>query len=342
MILRKVGVGAFCALCLGAMFTAKGGDWQSLLRDIGLGQTSSPTPAVSTQHSDTSKSEDEALSNKLQPFIGCINRVDTALRDAYDKYGKSYDALLEKKQSVYPTFKITVYETDNQFSRECAANLVSIRKSAPADAQLDEIADIYSGTLEKLIPIMNDADNYYRQENYVDDAMAKGRDLHAQLVPLFGTLFETSDKMRSTVEARNLALTANSLTAIEKESGRDFQWHQTNNMYRTRLALNELEKLVTANTLTSESLEPIEKALQVAFDDAKAYAQKNSNAKTPLGNKPMWFYIESKVENVLTAFKTVRRNLSAGKTDISTDLDSVAGRFNDLVRDYNQRLKNGG
>jgi len=294
---------------------------------------------------------DAALTAKLQPFIKCINDVDAALRKSVPEYRQfvwSLTAEPGKRQTdqfgrtiTFHSFKIKVYETGNQFSKDCIKALNDGVAMAPADPGLDQSGKAYAETLEMLIPLMNAASTYYSQNDYQDDKMQKGKELDAQLMPLFDRLFAASSQMRDTVSGHNEKLRERELAALEKRDGKTFEWHTLNGMFLARRTVDAIDVLVNTDKLTAEAVQAPEQQLQAAYDEGKAYAAAHPNDKTSLGNKPMWFYLESGFGNYLAAIKELRRDLAAGKpqNDIARDFERLNEQFNSLVRDYNMRAK---
>ena len=70
----------------------------------------------------------------------------------------------------------------------------------PHDAAIEAAATAYADAVSKLEPLLKETDDYYSQENYKDDKMAKGKALHPRLVAAWDK-FATADKaLRGEVE----------------------------------------------------------------------------------------------------------------------------------------------
>jgi hypothetical protein len=284
---------------------------------------------------------DQELQEKLQPFIVCINRVDRRMQANIALYGTLFKALAAKPLAPAPVaietfrgFKVEVFETNNTFSLECASGLEKAMSLAPVDATLDAAAATYASTLRSLIPLLNEADLYYAQKDYVDDKMVKGRKLDAQLAPLFGTLIKTSNEMRVGVAERDDRLQESRLAAIEKQLGKTLNWHTLNVMIEARKAIAGLDS--SGPVPGREAIVQMEQRLQVAFDAARATAS-TSPPLTGNAPKPMWFSIDSYAADVLAAVKELRREFEAGKSprELSTAHNRVVSAYNSLVRSHN-------
>jgi hypothetical protein len=279
-----------------------------------------------------------ALFDKLQPHIKCLNEVDAALRTNYSEYRENFDGLVNgSREEVlgFTQFKIQVYEKDNAFTKECADALDAAIKIQPGNEVLDKNGEIYAKTLRALIPLMNEAEEYYySQEDYLDDAMAKGKELDAKMAPLFTTLFAASDAISLEVDTQSLILRQKELAAMEAEYGRDFDWHLANVMLESRKLIDALDAEAEAGTLSEAKVAELEAGLQKAYDEAKAYAAANPDVKTSLGNKPLWFDMEGYLANILGEVKDLRRALATNPNP-NEEFDAVFEEYNSAIDDYN-------
>ena len=286
-----------------------------------------------------------APESKLQPFIRCVNRVDHSIARTVTVYRAFFrQVAADPGKDRYPAgfwqFRIEPYETDNGFSRDCIAGLRRAVAQSPADPVLDPLGADYASTLESLIPLMNEADRYYQQKDYRDDHLARGRALDARLSPLLDRLAADSRRMRQAIDAEQDGFATRRLAAIEKAHGRDFAWQQENVMLQSSRALRRIEAAAGAGRLDEATMVAAEAPLQQACDDARAYGDAHRDAKTRLGNEPMWFQLQPAVEAYLASVKRLRRDVAAGRRSAwQGDGDAVLASYNGLVDDYNLRAK---
>ena len=57
--------------------------------------------------------------------------------------------------------------------------------------------------MSKLEPLLKEADDYYKQEDYKDDRMAKGKALHPRLIAAWDAFASADKALRNGVEAIN-------------------------------------------------------------------------------------------------------------------------------------------
>ena len=79
--------------------------------------------------------------------------------------------------------------------------------------------------MSKLEPLLKEADDYYSQENYKDDRMAKGKALHPRLVAAWDAFASADQALRNGVEAINDRRAAERLAEIEQSEGRKARYH---------------------------------------------------------------------------------------------------------------------
>lgn len=284
--------------------------------------------------------QDAQLQEKLQPVIACLNGTATPLRAHVRAYRAQYPELLQDARATYTGkgFKIQVYEQNNAISRECIDKLRGAVAMAPADAGLDEPGRIFADTLERLIPVMNEADTYYNRKDNIDDRMEKGKALNGQLTPLFDTFFDAESKLRDAVSARNAMLREKQLAAMEQAFGTEnFGWQTLNVSVAARRAMDAVSSLADADQLDAPAVEAIERSYQAAFDKADAFAKTHPDTKTRLGNNPRWFSLNADFNRFLVELKELRRSLVA-KADAQTvqaRLAKVEQQYNGMIRTYN-------
>ena len=123
-----------------------------------------------------------------------------------------------KERIIYGTY--TIYDTS-----DCRKNVEKANALEPRDAALEAAASAYADAVSKLEPLLKEADDYYKQEDYKDDKMAKGRALHPRLVAAWDAFASADKALRGGVEAINDKRAAERLAAIEASEGRKARYH---------------------------------------------------------------------------------------------------------------------
>ena len=123
-----------------------------------------------------------------------------------------------KERIIYGTY--TIYDTS-----DCRKNVEKANALEPRDAALEAAASAYVDAVSKLEPLLKEADDYYSQEDYKDDRMAKGRALHPRLVAAWDAFASADKALRGGVEAINDKRAAERLAEIESKEGRKARYH---------------------------------------------------------------------------------------------------------------------
>ena len=139
-----------------------------------------------------------SLNEKLNAYVGCINRLSERSFDSRARYFSwaAKTGPTGKERIIYGTY--TIYDTS-----DCRKNVEKANALEPRDAELEAAASEYADAVSKLEPLLKEADDYYDQENYKDDKMAKGKALHPRLVAAWDAFASADQKLRSGVEIVN-------------------------------------------------------------------------------------------------------------------------------------------
>ncbi len=199
-----------------------------------------------------------SLTEKLNAYVGCINRLSERSYDSRRRYFSwvSKGGPTGKERIIYGTY--TIYDTT-----DCRKNVEMANALEPRDAELEAAASAYADAVGKLEPLLKEANDYYSQEDYKDDKMAKGRALHPRLVGAWDAFASADKALRSGVEGINDKRASERLAAIEKSEGKKARYHvealmiQAKRVLRAQeaektdlaaitAALNEYEALVRA------------------------------------------------------------------------------------------------
>ena len=126
--------------------------------------------------------------------MGCINRLSARSYDSRQRYFSwvSKNGPTGKERIIYGLY--TIYDTS-----DCRKNVEKANALEPRDAALEAAAVRLCGRrVSKLEPLLQEADDYYKQENYKDDKMAKGRALHPRLIAAWDAFASADKALRST------------------------------------------------------------------------------------------------------------------------------------------------
>ncbi len=175
---------------------------------------------LSTATADIAAAQPSSLTEKLNAYVGCINRLSERAYDSRKRYFSwaAQSGPTGRERIIYGTY--TIYDT-----ADCRKAVEKANALEPRDGALEAAASAYAEAAGKLEPLLKEADDYYTQEDYKDDRMAKGKALHPRLVAAWDA-FATADKaLRNGVETINDRRALEKLAEIEQKEGRKARYH---------------------------------------------------------------------------------------------------------------------
>jgi hypothetical protein len=267
-------------------------------------------------------------SEKLNAYVGCINRLSGRAFDSRTRYfswvGKNGPTGNER--IIYGTY--TIYDTT-----DCRKNVEKANGLEPRDATLEAAASAYAEAATNLEPLLKEADDYYTQQNYKDDKMAKGKAMHPRLVAAWDAFANADKALRNGVEAINDRRAVERLAEIERSEGRKVRYHIEALMIQAK------------RVLRAEDVEkPDLAAITQAIDDYESIVKATEQISGADGNPKIGSIFISSAKSYLTTAKQLMRRLR-DKVPYSTGdkmmLNAGSGWMIEgspprLLRDYNQ------
>jgi hypothetical protein len=273
-----------------------------------------------------------AFTAKMNAYIGCINRLSERAHDSQRRYaswvGKSGPT--GKERIIYGTY--TIYDT-----ADCKKNVEKANALEPRDAALEAAASAYVTAVTTLEPLLKEADDYYTQQNYKDDRMAKGKALHPRLVAAWRAFAKADTDLRTNIETIQERLARTRLAEIEKAEGRKGRYHVEALMIAAKAVVRTHSAAPPDMRAITETLTIYEAVVKATED----YAAADKDSK--IGSS----FISSSKSFLTTAKQLMRRlrdktPYSTGdKMMLSTGSGAwmVEGSPARLTRDYNQLVE---
>ena len=276
---------------------------------------------------DCATAQTPSPNEKLNAYVGCINRLSERAYDSRKRYfswvGKQGPT--GKERIIYGTY--TIYDTS-----DCKKNVEKANALEPRDAELETAAFAYAEAVGKLEPLLKEADDYYSQENYKDDRMAKGKALHPRLVAAWDAFASADQKLRSGVEAINDKRALEKLAAIEKDEGRKARYH-------VEALMIQAKRVARAQDTDKPDLAAITQALNEYESTVKGAEEFSGNGAGRIGS----MFIGNAKSFLVTAKQLMRRirdhvpYSSGDKMMLNAGSGwMVEGSPQRLLRDYNQ------
>jgi hypothetical protein len=287
---------------------------------------------VTSLVADHAAAQTSSLTDKLNAYVGCINRLSERSYDSRSRYfswvGKKGPT--GKERIIYGTY--TIYDTS-----DCRKNVEQANALEPRDAELETAASAYVDAVTTLEPLLKEADDYYSQQDYKDDRMAKGRALHPRLVAAWDAFANADKRLRTGVEAINDRRAAERLAEIERSEGRKARYHVEALMIHAKRVLRAQDSAkpdIAAITKAVSEYESIVKATeQMAGADGEAKIDSSflGNAKSFLTTAKQ---LMRRIRDKVPYSQGDRMLLSSGGGGWM-----VEGSPPRLLRDYNQLIQ---
>lgn len=281
---------------------------------------------------DCATAQTPSPNEKLNAYVGCINRLSERAYDSRKRYfswvGKQGPT--GKERIIYGTY--TIYDTT-----DCKKNVEKANALEPRDAALEAAASAYADAVGRLEPLLKEADDYYEQENYKDDKMAKGKSLHPRLVAAWNAFASADAKLRTGIDVLQDKRAVERLAEIESTEGRKGRYHVEALMIRAK-------RVMRTETAAAPNIAQITEAVADYESIVKAtdeYAGANKDSK--IGSS-----FVGTAKSYLTTAKQLMRRVRDKVPYSSGDkmmLNSgggawmVEGSPARLTRDYNQLVE---
>lgn len=288
-------------------------------RDNPMGPESDPSETPKEE----SAAENEAkITEKMNYYADCVNIFSGSVSNTKNQYLTHVDLETGPTGSENYALVPKLYQDPaNCLEGIRTANAIEI------EAQLNEPATAYARALETLSPLIIEANAYYEQENYKDDAFAKGKEMHPPLMAAFGQFEQAETTLRQEMDIVQKTLSERSLTQM-KESGDELGYLHTKLM----VDAEEMVKLTDVENLDGLNLESFTAAVtnyEASFGALASYEQGNKDEVSGIGAYS--FFTKAK-DDVLTSGKKVMR---AKRDGAITDLQAQYDLLEEFVDDYN-------
>jgi hypothetical protein len=280
----------------------------------------------------SARAENSSLNEKINAYVECINRLSERSYDSRERYfswvGKKGPT--GKERIIYGTY--TIYDTS-----DCKGNVEKANALDPRNAELEAAASAYVESVVALEPLLKEADDYYSQENYKDDKMAKGKAMHPHLVDAWTAFANADTKLRAGIDVVQDMLAAEALAEIESTEGRKGRYH-------IQALMMHAKRLMRAQSTEKPDLAKITQTLgdyETTTKATEAYADADKDSK--IGSS----FVSAAKSYLVTAKQLMRRvrdkvPYSQGEKMILNSGGGawmVEGSPGRLMHDYNQLIE---
>ena len=338
-VLTTLGCGKLSELDKKAAEMVQGAIKETIEKKIGEIPTPPPAPATPQPGVSAtpevpvaikpSEDPDRDLRDEMNGYVECINRSQSRAQQSYDRYlswvSKAAGPNCNERYITYGLYSLydDSIEKCNQAAKRGAEGVPSLPELEKASADLAKCS-------ADLIPLVKKASDYYDQQDFKDDACAKGKEMHPQLIATFERCFASAKVLGDGVDTLKAEADRREIVKLEQQ-GQSFRLHTLRLMLTARELLKTLNTsgqgpIVTKDVYSPKSIE-VEKGFQAL--DEYATAHKEELDKAFWGSAFL-----SSAKEFSTASKFLRRALDEGK-DPRSEAQSFVEQYNRMISDAN-------
>lgn len=265
----------------------------------------------------------EAISTKMNAYVDLMNRTLRA-SESIERYESWVDM---EKGPVNKNRAFGVYELYD-VTELIAEALAAIDQEPKLDG-LDSSVKSYVEAYSQLAPIIDEANSYYESKDYLDDNLARGREIHTRLVPAAKAYLSAREALEAAFQAQRSKVAVMELAAIEKAEGRKSHWHRANLMLAARRIVDHIPD-DGKPVIDMASFEESVTAYADAYKEFDTYKKANPQALRSM---------QGALQSFLAASRELREAIKPAKGDLrkagGQELQKVINAYNALVGSAN-------
>lgn len=155
-----------------------------------------PTPAAAAM--DPAVAADRARMGRLSAYVGgCINRLDDRILSSRSRYRDWVDDDEGPRPNARHVYGLYTFSDPS----DCAEQVAAASALPPANPPMDAAARAYVTAVTDLHRVVEEAERYYDRNDYQDDAMARGQELHGPLMSGFNRFIVAREALIAHVDA---------------------------------------------------------------------------------------------------------------------------------------------
>ncbi|EGX7577187.1 DUF3829 domain-containing protein [Salmonella enterica] len=300
-------------------------------------ETATQTPAAKPETpAQPEVDAEEVYSEKMDVYIDCFNKLQLPVQHSLARYAdwvKDFKKGPTGKESlVYGIYGIT-----ESYITNCQKEMKQVAALTPLLEPIDGVAVSYIDSAAALGNTINEMEKYYTQENYKDDAFAKGKALHQTLLKNIEDFKPVSEKYHEAIQEINDKRQLTQLKKIEESEGKTFNYYSLAVM----ISAKQINKVISADTFDAEAmmkkvaeLETMIAQLKQSDTDGRNFPFVNSAADYQLKAKK---YIRRIRDNVpYSDFEKKRVQDPATGWMVADSYPASLRSYNEMVDDYNR------
>jgi Protein of unknown function (DUF3829) len=284
--------------------------------------------------------EDQALGEKLNGYIrDCLNRFSKPVRSSEERY---YSWTDPQKGPTGKERRIDGVDEIAMDPDQCRASIIRSNARLPKHPEMESKADAYAAALLVVVPVVNQAHQYYERGEQRTDKMVKAKQLHPRLIAAFDAFDKADNELSQVVDQVQEGLDRRELVRIEKQEGRRGHWYTVETTLLAKPLLHESAKEpskidLAAVTAASDEFDRALDAFDAWASRSPADSGKSANflsAAKELSAAGKSLVQRQRDKRAFSGAEKKRMGTSSGAT-VEGSPDAVLDKYNRLVEAYN-------
>ncbi|MGN6105885.1 MAG: DUF3829 domain-containing protein [Kofleriaceae bacterium] len=299
-------------------------------KDSSKSPPGAPPPGSAPAGAGPSASErdaDASMVKKMNAAVHCINFAAAAVKRSAGFYARAVDPAT----GPLPDKSLYLQRIDAQSCTKPAKEAVALK---PAVADLDAVLGAYATKLDAAALILNEAADYYDQKRHLDDALAKGKQLHPQVMASFEDVIASERQLRDVLDKLDRARREANLAELAKDPAQRTEYLRE----RLMLSATDLIKLTEVGDLAKLDAA----AFQAKLDEV----DKTQKELSALGLDGSDLGLSNSARDYVGAGLAMVRRLRDGKGYTESELKDLAqgskyveGSIPQLIESYNSLIE---
>ncbi|MDZ8841690.1 YiiG family protein [Escherichia coli] len=192
--------------------------------------------------------EQAVFDEKMDVYIKCYNKLQIPVQSSLARYA---DWLKDFKQGPTGEERTVygIYGISESNLAECEKGVKSAVALTPALQPIDGVAVSYIDAAVALGNTINEMDKYYTQENYKDDAFAKGKTLHQTFLKNLEAFEAVAESYHAAIQEINDKRQLAELKNIEEREGKTFHYYSLAVM----ISAKQINNLISQDKFDAEA-----------------------------------------------------------------------------------------
>jgi hypothetical protein len=179
-------------------------------------------PTRSTPGDADAIGDDQSLVKKSNLYITeCFNKYSNRVVESYNRY-QSWLKDIESGPTGKESLVYGLYDVNGD-GADCEKAVADAKAMDPELPDVEGVADTYITALKDVVGNIRGIYQYYEQEDYKDDAFAKGREAHPALLAAFKRFKEVNAAFAAAVDQLENQVAEQELAKLRGESGKEYE-----------------------------------------------------------------------------------------------------------------------